>query len=480
MLLALLAAVLPGCTPAATRGARAPVAALVRAIDGLLADSTLAAAGSAVVVVSLDRGDTLYAREVDRLYTPASNRKLFIAATALHYLGPDFQFRTPLIASAQSWGDTLNGDLVLVGRGDPDLTTDGLASLADSVLSRGIRVVTGNITVDDTYFDDVEWGSGWMWDDGPYWYWPYSNALSLNDNTVSLEIVPGALVGDPIGVEMDPSTAYVELNVDAVTSSPDAESTLEVERHWTPKENVIDVTGSLPAASEPVIEIRSIEDPALYAGTILAELLQERGVELLGTVQRGAIEDTAIDTLAIHISDSLAVSVQNMLKESDNLTAEQLVKVIGAELSGPPGTYESGLAAEYLFLANHVGIDTLALKLADGSGVSRYNLVTAGQIMQLLMHMADRTDIGEPFLAALPIAGLDGTLEERMVETAAAGVARAKTGSLSGVSSLSGYVPSANGERLAFSILMEFFVGPIAPRRAIQDSIVAALAEFAR
>jgi PBP4 family serine-type D-alanyl-D-alanine carboxypeptidase len=459
---------------------RAPVAALAHTIDGLLADSTLAGAGSALLVVSLDRGDTLYARETNRLYTPASNRKLFVAATALHYLSPDFRFRTPLIATAESHDDTLNGDLVLIGRGDPDLTTDGLASLADSVLSRGIRVVTGNITVDDGYFDDVEWGPGWMWDDGPYWYWPYINALTLNDNTVSVEVVPGACVGEPVQVELDPPTAYVELNVDAATSPPDAESTLEVERHWTPKENVIDVTGSLPAESEPVVAIRSIEDPALYAGTVLAELLQARGVELLGTVQRSTIEEIAIDTLAIHVSEPLAASVENLLKESDNLTAEQLVKVVGAEVSGPPGTYESGLAAEYLFLANHAGIDTLALKLADGSGVSRYNLVTAGQIMQLLMHMADRADIDEPFLAALPIAGVDGTLEERMVDTSAAGVARAKTGSLAGVSSLSGYVPSANGERLAFSILMEFFVGPTAPRRAIQDSIINALAEFAR
>ncbi len=456
------------------------MAALVHTIDGLLADSTLAAAGSAVLVVSRDRGDTLYAHEMDRLYTPASNRKLFVAATALHYLGADFRFQTPLIATAESQGDTLNGDLVLIGRGDPDLTTDGLASLADSVISRGIRVVTGNIMVDDGYFDDVEWGSGWMWDDGPYWYWPYINALTLNDNTVSVEVAPGAEAGDSVRVEIDPPTAYVELNVDAVTSPPDVESTLEVDRHWTPKENVIDVTGSLPAESEPVVAIRSIEDPALYAGTILAELLEARGVELLGTVQSGTIEETAIDTLAIHVSEPLAVSVENLLKESDNLTAEQLVKVVGAELSGAPGTYESGLAAEYLFLANQVGIDTLALKLADGSGVSRYNLVTAGQIMQLLLYMADRTDIGEPFLAALPIAGLDGTLEERMVDTAAAGVASAKTGSLAGVSSLSGYVTSANGERLAFSILMEFFVGPTAPRRAIQDSIITALAEFAR
>ena len=184
--------------------------------------------------------------------------------------------------------------------------------------------------------------------------------------------------------------------------------------------------------------------------------------------------------IARHLSDSLAVSVRNFLKVSDNLTGEQLVKAIGAEAAGPPGDYANGLASERRFLAAEVGIDTTSMVLADGSGVSRYNLVTARQVVGLLAYMAGREDLAPAFFAALPIAGVDGTLEDRMQGTAAERRVRAKTGSLSGVSALSGYVMTEGGEHLAFSLLMEFFPGPAAPRRAVQDSIVATLARLRR
>ncbi|MBA3584461.1 MAG: D-alanyl-D-alanine carboxypeptidase/D-alanyl-D-alanine-endopeptidase, partial [Gemmatimonadetes bacterium] len=158
----------------------------------------------------------------------------------------------------------------------------------------------------------------------------------------------------------------------------------------------------------------------------------------------------------------------------------QLVKVLGAETAGPPGSYEKGLGAERAFLAREVGLDTLSIRLADGSGVSRYNLVTARQIVRLLAYMANRDDLAAVYAAALPIAGLDGTLEDRMAGTPAEGHARAKTGSLSGVSALSGYAPAADGERLAFSIVMEFFAGPTTPVRAVQDSLVVELTKFRR
>ena len=144
-----------------------------------VADPSLEHSGIAILVVSLDRGDTLFAREPDRLYTPASNRKLFTAASALHWLGPDYRFTSALLATAPVSDDTLRGDLVLVGHGDPDLTVVHLAALADSLAAVGVRVVTGDVRADASWFDDVEWGAGWMWDDGPYWEWPYITALTI-------------------------------------------------------------------------------------------------------------------------------------------------------------------------------------------------------------------------------------------------------------------------------------------------------------
>ncbi len=458
---------------------------IAASLDRLLTDPGLRHSGTALLVVSLDRGDTLYTREPDRLYTPASNLKLFTAASALHYLGPDYRFVTTLASDAAVTGDTLRGDLYLVGRGDPDLATEDLAGLADSLVARGVRVVAGRVRAVTDYFAGPAWGSGWMWDDGPYWYWPYSSALTLNDNAVTVTVEPGPVIGEPVRVALDPPTEFVETRVSARTGPPDGEPELTVERHWTPKENVIDVGGVLPIGIDPVIEIRTVEDPALYAVTVLEELLAERGVRVLGSTSppltsEGPSHQGVLKAIARHRSDSLAVSVRNFLKASDNLTGEQLVKVIGAEVAGPPGDYETGLAAERRFLASEVGIDTTAMVLADGSGVSRYNLVTARQIVHLLAYVAGREDIAPSFFSALPIAGVDGTLEERMRGTAAERRARAKTGSLSGVTALSGYVTSGAGERLAFSMVMEFFPGPAGPRRAVQDSIVAALARFRR
>ncbi|MGH7558076.1 MAG: D-alanyl-D-alanine carboxypeptidase/D-alanyl-D-alanine endopeptidase [Gemmatimonadota bacterium] len=475
---------LPGaCALSSARGAGGEI--VVETLDRLLSDPSLRHSGTALLVVSLDRGDTLYAREANRLYTPASNLKLFTAASALHYLGPDHRFVTTLASDARITGDTLRGDLYLVGRGDPDLVTEDLAALADSLAAGGVRAVDGRILPVADYFAGKTWGSGWMWDDGPYWYWPYSSALTLNDNAVTVRVEPGATVGESVRVALDPPTAYMQMRISARTGPPGGKSTLTVERHWTPKENVIDVRGTLAIGSDPVIEVRTVEDPALYATTVLAELLARRGVAMLGsarpplTASRPSHPDV-LHTIARHRSDSLAVSVRNFLKISDNLTGEQLVKVIGAEVAGPPGDYETGLAAERRFLASEVGIDTTAMVLADGSGVSRYNLVTARQIVDLLAYVARREDLAPSFFSALPIAGIDGTLEERMRGTAAERNARAKTGSLSGVSALSGYVMSTGGERLVFSMVMEFFPGPTGPRRAVQDSIVAALARFRR
>jgi D-alanyl-D-alanine carboxypeptidase/D-alanyl-D-alanine-endopeptidase (penicillin-binding protein 4) len=471
------------CTTAATRGGRPARERLAAEIGRALDVPALAHSGVTLLVVSLDRGDTLFAREPERLYTPGSNLKLFTAASALHYLGPDYRFRTPLVAVGVISNDTLHGDLVVVGRGDPDLDVAHLAALADTLATRGIRVVTGDMRADASWFDVAsDWGPGWMWDDGPYWFWPYISALTVHDNVVGVVVRPGAAPGAQVEVGLDPPTRFVDVRVEATTGPAGSDTTLAIRRQWMPRaSNLITVTGTLPADADSSNELLTVEDPPLYAAVLLAELLAERGVEVLGGVRYGALEAGEVaDTVAVHVSDSLAASVSNFLKISDNLTGEQLVKTIAAEVAGPPGSYAAGLAAERAFLAAEVGLDTLAFKLADGSGVSRYNVVTGGQIVALLRYLSAREDLAGTFEAALPVAGVDGTLERRMRGTAAEGRARAKTGTLQGVSSISGYVPSAEGERLVFSLMMEFFVGPSAPRQAVQDSVVAALARFRR
>ena len=471
------------CASAGERGNRPARARLAAEIGSALASPALAHSGVTLLVVSLDRGDTLFAREPDRLYTPGSNLKLFTAASALHYLGPDYRFRTPLLAVGPVRGDTLHGDLVIVGRGDPDLDLAALAALADSVAARGVGVVAGDVWADASWFDEpADWGPGWMWDDGPYWYWPYISALTVLDNVVRVVVRPGSEPGAPVTVALEPATRFVEVRAGATTGVAGSERSLAIEREWMPRAaNVIHVTGALPVDADSATERLSVENPPLYAATLMIELLADRGVEVLGAARYGAVlPGEAPDTVAVHVSEPLAASIRNFLKISDNLSGEQLVKTMAAEVAGPPGSYAAGLAAERAFLAAEVGLDTLAFKLADGSGVSRYNVVTAGQIVEVLRYMASREPIAGPWIDALPVAGVDGTLDRRMRGTPAEGRARAKTGTLQGVSSISGYVPSADGERLAFGMMMEFFVGSTAPRTAVQDSIVAALARFRR
>lgn len=480
---ALALVALAGCAHARTLGGSSGRAALATEIVRLLTSPVLAGSGTALIVVSLDRGDTLFAREVDRLYTPGSNLKLFTATAALHTLGPDYRFRTSLLATGAIEADTLRGDLVLVGRGDPDLLAVDLAALADTLIMRGARVVLGDVRADASWFDvPADWGPGWMWDDGPFWFWPWISALTVEDNVVTLTARPGPASGRPVAIGLSPATSFVDVRVSATTGSPDADSTLEVTRQWMPRAaNVIEVTGVLPLGADSIVEQRSVEDPPLYAATLLRELLAERGVEVRGDVRYGALaHDEVADTVAVHVSESLAVSIRNFLKASDNLTGEQLVKTIGAEVDGAPGSYASGLAAVRAFLEREVGLDSAAFVLADGSGVSRYNLVTAGQIARLLDYVYAREDLAAPFIAALPVAGVDGTLESRMRGTPAEGRVRAKTGSLQGVSTLSGYALTGDDERFAFSLLMEFFVGSTDSRRAVQDSVVARLARFRR
>ncbi len=480
---ALALAAAAACASARGGGGGGAESRLAREIERALDAPVLRHSGVALLVVSLDRGDTLFAHESDRLVTPASNLKLFTAASALHYLGPAYRFRTPLLAAGAIRGDTLFGDLVLVGSGDPDLDVDALAALADTVAERGVRVVAGGVRADASRFDEpADWGPGWMWDDGPYWYWPWISALTVHDNVVRVTVRPGRAPGAPVTVLLDPPSAYMELRSTAVTGEAGIESTLELRRQWMPRPaNVIEVAGLLAADADSVTEELTMEDPALFAATLLAELLAERDVAVTGGARYGALQSgEPADTIAVHVSEPLRAAIRNFLKISDNLTGEQLVKTIAAEVAGPPGSYREGLAAERRFLASEVGLDTLAFNLADGSGVSRYNLVTTGGIVRLLGFMARREDLAAPWMDALPVAGVDGTLERRMRGTAAQGRARAKTGTLQGVSSISGYVPAADGERLAFSMIMEFFVGSESSRRAVQDSVVASLARFRR
>lgn len=451
---------------------------LARRLDGILADPALRHATVAVLVRSLRDNRVLYERNADLALVPASNQKLITAGAALFRLGPGFRFRTDLLRTgAVDAKGVLRGDLVLRGTGDPSLTSADLARLAQTVRVAGIRAIAGQIRGDDTRFDNRRLGDNWSWDDEPWEYQPQISALNCDRNVVTVRVAPHANVGAPALVTLDPPTAYARVVCRAVTvTAGGANNKITFDRARARNDFLVD--GALSEHTKPVEEALTIEEPALYAVTRFAELLRAGGVEVAVDAPRLGKAPFGAALMAQHWSDPLAVLVRHFLKTSDNLYGEVLLKALGAEVVGEG--VGAGGAGERIILAflQSAGVDTNALALADGSGLSRSNAVTVRNLVVLLtyLHGQSAPPIAQAFQNALPIGGVDGTLRSRFQNTAAERIVRAKTGTLSGVSALSGYVTTAGGEPLVFSILMNNLLKGTRTARRVQDDMILLLA----
>ncbi len=450
---AALAALLLAAAPArgAPEGGPSPLAA---GLDDLVLDGPLAEARTGVCVASLDTGAVLYARGADQLLNPASNVKLFTAAAALARLGPEHRFDTEVSTDAASAG--LPGGqarvLYLRGKGDPSLVTERLHALAADLLHLGLRHV-GDLVLDDGWFDAVRVGPGFDQEDGDRAYLAPAGALSLNYNTVAVHVGPGERPGAPGRVELEPDSAFFEVVNRTTTGGPRSARRLVIASTPLPggRQRVL-VEGRLPARGRTSVTWRRVDDPPRYLGETFRRLLEQHGVKVTGRVKLGPV---APDAALLHVAESepLGVLVRRLQKSSNNFMAEQLVKALGAAAAGPPGTWASGVAAVEAFLAE-VGIPRGAYLMKNGSGLNDANRFSARQTVQLLVAMARRLPLAAEFLAALPVAGRDGTIRSRMEGTDAAGQVLAKTGTLDGVVALSGYVETAGRERLAFAVLV--------------------------
>ena len=454
-------------------------------IQDILSHAGLAQTTVGVKVVSLRSGETLFEHQADRLFNPASNTKLFTATAALKTLGPDYRFTTTLSLDAGSLktNDTLYTALYLKGTGDPLLDTEALQGLADSLVRFDIHTLAGDVIVDDTCFDDVRLGKGWMWDDVPYGFSAQISALTVNGNCVTVVVTPGDTIGAPVDVRLEPPTSYVKMRVQAATASDDAPDSvrtpLRIERQWQTRQNVIVVTGEIPLGPSERRAVQTVEDPALYTATLFRELLAAAGVYITGDIRRGAIPPQ-VKEIAVHRSEPLTEAVAHMLKDSDNLTAELLVKTMGVHGSGSPGATAHGIRVVRQVATEVAGLDTLQYVLVDGSGLSRYNQVTPAQVTALLSSVYHDPALRAPIMTALPIAGVDGTLEDRIRPSETSRKIMAKTGTMAGVSCLSGFVYTRDDEPLAFSIMMNHYIGSSRMSRQAQDEIGAVLADFSR
>ena len=477
------ALLLAGC---AARGALPPlapqVAALAAEIDSALAVPAFARASWGVAIQSLDNGQVLYRRDAERLFLPASNLKLLTAAAALLRLGPDFRYRTPVLARGTRRADTLAGDLVVVGRGDPALAVDAatgadpLAPLrpwADSLRARGVRVVRGRVTGDATLFTDPPLGPGWAWDDLDADYAAPVGALQFDQSVAWIEATPGAAAGQPVAATLLPPSTPLRL-FDGATTAPADSAVQQLAWSRSPFGDSVALSGRLSAGRAAARLPVSVPDPARYFVAGLKAVLADSGIAVL---DQAWPPDSAADTLFTWQSPSLDSVLVLFLKPSQNQIGETLLRTLGAQAKGV-GSMDSGRAVVREVLTGF-GVPPDAYVLADGSGLSRYNYVTPDAVARVLEAMYRRPEFAS-FYAALPVAGVDGTLAGRLKGTRAAGNAHAKTGSLSGVRSLSGYVRTADGEMLSFVLLVNGFTAPQRVVDAAQDQIVERLANFSR
>jgi D-alanyl-D-alanine carboxypeptidase/D-alanyl-D-alanine-endopeptidase (penicillin-binding protein 4) len=454
-------------------GVRERQTTLAEQCERILSDPGLKGGFQGVCIQSLRDGRILYARNEDILFLPASSQKLFTSAAALNALGSDWRYITRVLRSGRVDPDgTLQGDLYLQGTGDPLLEAKDLDALAEAVKRAGIGRIRGWVFGDGDCFDRQRYGAGWEWDDMPFYYAASVSGLNVNKNLVRVEVKPGNRVGDPVQVTVLPDSMRVLVSVRALTGEKGAASTLTIGRETG--KNVITVEGTLAIDARPeaqTSEAVTVEDPVLYAAELFVQRLEAAGVTVEGLSGEGNTPVAAVE-VARHEGLPLSALLQRLNKPSDNLVAECLLKTLAAEKTGQ-GSWRIGrrLATEWLV---SVGLPSDGFRIADGSGLSRHNYLSARSMVRLLEAMYRRPD-GNVFIDSLPVAGVDGTLRNRLKETPAAGNCRAKTGTMSHVSSLCGYVATKEGEMLAFAILMNNHPSNEQARIA-QDKIAALLA----
>ena len=480
-----------------TRVSSAPLdAALAQQIDRAIDESDQTQARWGVFVISMRDGRVLSSRNGDRLFTPASNMKIYTTAVALDLLGADYRWRTSVYADKQPDADgTIAGDLTLYGRGSPDLVSVGkgprpsLAQFADQLYQSGVRSVRGNVIGDESHFRGDLFGLGWQWNDLQWYFGAEPSALTIDENSFEVTIAPAKKTGDAASVAMR-DTGFVQLRNNTMTAERDAPTTIGIDRGLD--SNELRVWGDFPVGGRSFSAFLSVHNPALWAATLFKKALIARGIKVEGEVRSRdsrAPEKERFDPqkafeIAHQDSATLGEIARQTNKESNNLFAELILRTLGKERgeSAPDpdprknrerGDDQAGAAViKSWFDRNSIPDQGLAIR--DGSGLSRLDLVTPEATTRLLVAMG-RTNSATIFHDSLPIAGRDGTLSSRL--KGAAGRIFAKTGTIAYVHSLSGYAVAENGEVLAFSIFCNDATGRGNPVRLI-DEIAGLLTSY--
>ena len=500
-----------------TSSAPRTLAELLLRIEQIVHQPALEPGFFAVKIVSLDSAHVIYEQNPNKFVRPASNMKLYTVAAAFDRLTPDYHFVTSVYAREKPEDGKIKGDLIVYGRGDPSIAArfnngdyfKSINDLADRIVAGGVKRVKGDLVGDESYFNGDSYGSGWEWEDLQWSYGAPVSALSMNDNAIDLTVRPSERSGAPVVITTGPpANTFMTIVNRATTSARGSKSDLNI--HRVLGANTLEISGSLAIGDNGFTGGVAIPDPALAFAAMLRDALIKRGVKIDGRLRTvnsrtgGSIVPSPFASLLqltnipqppapIEIaslqSPPFSIIAAHTLKPSQNQYTELILRTLGKIRSSVTTTdqatarraaasdEEFGLAVVRDFL-HQTGISDAELELNDGSGLSRNDLITANDTVQLLTFMSKHKYFAQ-FRDALPIAGVDGTLRTRMRGTPAEGNVRAKTGSLSSVASLSGYVTTAAGEHLVFSMMLNNYPDAAAVRRDSIDAIAILLASFA-
>jgi len=489
---------------------------LAKKIDAILAQPEVVRGFWGIEIENLDTGKMIYSQNADKLFTPASNTKLFTTAATLALIGPDYRFHTTVetTGTLDKYG-RLDGDLILIGRGDPNLSgrdlpynlktertqspTHVLEELADQIVARGVKVIDGDVIGDDTFYPYQRYGEGWSQDDLMWDWGAPASAITVNDNVLFLSVKPAAHPGERAFINLLPFSDYYKID-NRIMTTPAGTGPRKVVLLREPGSNQILAWGNIPVDDvNGHSEAIAIDDPADFAARELRQLLQARGVSIYGRSRAHHADLASLSTFSVtafapsagggdsrppatpativfanHESMPVIQDLRVINKVSQNLHAELMLRLLGKE-KGTAGTIDLGLEVERGWLAS-LGITPDEYTFFDGSGLSRENLVSPHAVVTLLTFISKQPWAKE-FEDTLPVGGVDGTLMDRFRGPQFSGKVHAKTGSLSHVNSLSGFATTAKGEHIVFSILANNHM--LTDRKALDtiDNIVSAVVE---
>jgi D-alanyl-D-alanine carboxypeptidase/D-alanyl-D-alanine-endopeptidase (penicillin-binding protein 4) len=468
-------------TPAAPRTIVSPVEILQKDLAAIFDAPQFERSLWSVLVRPVSGGDPLFARNAEKLAMPGSNMKIVTVAAAAEQLGWAHRFETRLVTTASLESGILRGDLIVVGGGDPSVSERSdepgiLRSMARQLRAAGIIGIEGRIIGDDDRFDDKGFGDGWTMDNLPYGYSAPVSALEYNEGSVDLVLRAGAAAGEPVVIQVRPEGSGLEIENRLVTVSEQGTGMLTM--HRPPGSSRVVVEGQIPAKAEPFVRTASVDNPTAFFVAAFRAAVMAEGVDVVGdAVDIDTLASkpdlTNARTIGVRQSPPLSELATSMMKVSQNQYAEMLLKAIGG------GTSEGGRRKVQEVLRTWAIPDDSYI-VADGSGLSRYNYVSAETLVRILQILHERPTHASIFPATLPVAGRDGSLARRLVATPAQGNVRAKTGTVDNARAISGYVRTGDGDTLAFSIIANNFSLASGEIDAAADRALIRLATFTR